>query len=307
MIRRQEIVVTGVGVVSPIGIGKEAFWSALAAGRSGIRRLKLFDDGSDLPVPFGGEVADFDPKQRIRPRKSLKVMNRDIQLAFVAADLACTDAGIHEHRIDPDRLGVLLGADMMACDLEELTNAYRACMVDGCFDFSRWGPAAMAEIFPLWMLKYLPNMPACHVGIAQDARGPNNTIVSGEVSSLAAVAEAVGILQRGQADVMIVGGSSSRIHPTIWAYSRHLPLSRRSDDPAAACRPFDARRDGIVYGEGAAAFLLETADHAQSRGAAIQGHILACSGAFEPSRRGEEIQGQAIGRAISAALDHARA
>ena len=214
---------------------------------------------SDLPVPFGGEVADFDPKQYVRPRKSLKVMNRDIQLAFVAADLACADGGIRERRIDPERLGVLFGADMMACDLEELTNAYRACMVDGRFDFSRWGPAAMAEIFPLWMLKYLPNMPACHVGIAQDARGPNNTIVSGEVSSLAAVAEAVGVLERGQADVMIVGGSSSRIHPTVWACSRDLPLSRRSDDPAAACRPFDARRDGMVYGEGAAAFLLETA------------------------------------------------
>ena len=121
-------------------------------------------------------MADFDPKQYVRPRKSLKVMSRDIQLAFAAADLACVDAGLRDHPIAPERLGVVFGAALIPGELDELIGTYRNCMIDGKFDFRRWGPAAMAELFPLWMLKYLPNMPACHIGIGQDARGPNNSI-----------------------------------------------------------------------------------------------------------------------------------
>ena len=166
----QDVVVTGVGVVSPIGIGKEAFWTALGEGRSGIRTLPYFS-APGMRVPFGGEVPDFDPKQYVRPRKSLKVMSRDIQLAFAAADMACADAGLRQGPLDPERMGVVLGADMMPCDLDELLGTYRGCLVEGRFDFRRWGQAFPAELFPLWMLKYLPNMPACHIGIAQDARG----------------------------------------------------------------------------------------------------------------------------------------
>ncbi len=208
----QEIVVTGVGVVSPIGIGKESFWTALCEGRSGVRRLPYFADPT-LPPPFGGAVADFDAKQYVRPRKSLKVMSRDIQLAFAAADMACVDARLRDEPLDPERLGVVLGADMMPCDLDELLGTYRSCMVDGRFEFSRWGRAFPGELFPLWMLKYLPNMPACHIGIAQDARGPNNTVTLGEVSTLSAIGEAARVLQRGQADVMVAGGVGARIQP----------------------------------------------------------------------------------------------
>ena len=107
---QQDIVVTGIGVVSPIGIGKEPFWAALEEGRSGIRRLDLPADPSQ-PPPIGGVVADFDPKQYVRPRKSLKVMSRDIQLAFAAADLACVDAGLRERPVDPERLGVVFGSE----------------------------------------------------------------------------------------------------------------------------------------------------------------------------------------------------
>ena len=147
------IVVTGMGVVSPIGIGKEPFWAALAraaaaSGGSTCRSTR------PLPPAIGGEVADFDPKQYVRPRKSLKVMSRDIQLAFAAADLACVDAGLRERPVDPERLGVVFGAGMIPCELDELVGTYRGCIVDGRFDFRRWGhdgdgrtvPALDAEV-----------------------------------------------------------------------------------------------------------------------------------------------------------------
>jgi 3-oxoacyl-[acyl-carrier-protein] synthase II len=301
MAARREIVITGVGVVSPIGIGDEAFWTALSEGRSGVRPLDLFRT-SDLPVPFGAVVEQFDPKQYVRPRKSLKVMSRDIQLGFAAADLACAQAGLHEHPVDPDRLGIVFGADLIHCELPELVNAYRGCIVDGQFEFRHWGQQAMAEMYPLWMLKYLPNMPACHIGIAQDARGPNNSLTLGDVSSLSAVAEATRVLERGHADAMIAGGTGSRIHPAYWIRGTILGLSRRNDDPAAASRPFDARRDGTVNGEGAAAFLLETRQHAQARGATVLARILGSAGAFEPCRNGEVLQGRGIRQAIGGAL-----
>ena len=298
---QQDIVVTGVGVVSPIGIGQGPFWAALVEGRSGIRRLDLPVDPSQ-PPPIGGVVADFDPKQYVRPRKSLKVMSRDIQLAFAAADLACVEAGLRGRPVAPERLGVVFGSSMIPCEVDELVGAYRGCLVEGTFDFHRWGHAAMAELFPLWMLKYLPNMPACHVGIAQDARGPNNSITLGDVSSLSALAEAARILERGQADAIIAGGVGARLHPAQWVRSHILGLSRRGDAPEAASRPFDALRDGLVGGEGAAALMLETERHALTRGMPILARMLGVAGAFEPCRNGRALQGAAIRRAITAAL-----
>ena len=303
MTSARDIVVTGLGIVSPIGIGREAFWAALSAGRSGVRRLPFSDPS--LPGPFGGVVADFDPKQYVRPRKSLKVMNRDIQLGFAVADMACVDAGLRQTPPDPERLGVMLGADMMPCDLDELVGVYRSCMVDGHFDFGRWGPAFVGDLFPLWMLKYLPNMPACHIGIAQDARGPNNTVTLGEVSTLSAISEAARVLRRGQADAIIAGGVSSRIHPMLWARSQVMGQSHRGGDPAAASRPFDALRDGTVSGEGAGALILETRQHAQARGARVLARLLGYASAFEPRRAGQARQGTAIRRAILAALQAA--
>jgi 3-oxoacyl-[acyl-carrier-protein] synthase II len=277
-----DIVITGVGVVSPIGIGKDPFWAALCAGQSGIRRLDSFGDPA-LPAPIGGVVADFDPKQYVRPRKSLKVMSRDIQLAFAAADLACADAGLREQPIAPERLGVIFGAAMIPGELDELIGTYRNCLVDGRFDFERWGQSAMAELFPLWMLKYLPNMPACHIGIGQDARGPNNSITMGDVSSLSALAEAARILERGQADAMIVGGVGVALHPVVWARGEEGRVTRRSGDPTAASRPFDAERDGVVNAEGAAAFIVEPRVRAEARGAAVFARLLGCAAAFEPN------------------------
>lgn len=300
----RDIVITGVGVVSPIGIGSESFWQALQEGRSGARRLASAEE-KDHPSPLGSVVDHFEPQQFVRPRKALKVMSRDIQLAFAAADLAAAQAGLDNRHIDPDRLGVVFGSDLIVAELEEMTNAYRACLVDGQFDFQRWGRQAMAELFPLWMLKYLPNMPACHIGIARDARGPNNSLTLAEVSSLSALCEAVRVIERGQADAMIAGGSSSRNHPTIWVRRGAYQLSQRVEDPTAACRPFDLDRDGMIHGEGAGAFVLESREHAEARGAKILARILGFSSTFEPHRPEQPLHGHAIRAAIRQAVARA--
>ena len=297
----QEIVITGVGVVSPIGVGNEAFWTSLLQGRSGAKTLSAFD-GSDLPPPIGAEVTGFQPSQFVRPRKNLKVMSRDIQLAVAAADMAVTQAGVGPGKVDPERFGVVFGADMIAADLSELVDAYRACIVDGRFQYPLWGTKALAEMFPLWMLKYLPNMPACHIAIAHDARGPNNTHTLGEVSSLTAMAEAADTIRRGQADVIVTGGASSRLHPMIWVRYSARQVSRRWKEPAAACRPFDADRDGLIYGEGSASFVLESRAHAERRGAKVLARLLGVGNTYEPRRRGQPLCGQAIRQAIGAAL-----
>jgi 3-oxoacyl-[acyl-carrier-protein] synthase II len=303
MANKKDIVITGTGVISPIGIGQEAFWDSLCNGRSGVRRLNLFSD-PDL-IPFGGEVTDFEPKKLVRQRKSLKVMSRDIQFGFAAADFACRDARHDQQPMDPERFGVLFGDDMIPCELYELAPAFRDCIVDGQFDFNRWGHAAMTDIFPLWMLKYLPNMPACHIGIFQDARGPNNTLTLGDVSSLSAAAEAVRVLQRGAADAMIVGGAGSKIQPTMLFRGGAFELSHRGDDPPSASRPFDATRDGMVNGEGAAAFMFETGEHAQARNSAIYARVLGFSAAFEPMGDDRILHGISIRRAMQGALHDA--
>ncbi len=299
-----QIVITGMGAISPIGIGSDALWTSLRDGRSGVRDLALFRH-TDLPPAFGAAVADFDPKQVIRPRKSLKVMSRDIQMAFAAADLACKQAGHDATPFDPDRMGVLFGAEPIPCELNDLIGAFRGCMESGRFDFRQWGAKAIPEMFPLWMLKYLPNMPACHIAIAQDARGPNNSIALEDVSSLLAVAEAVRIIERGHADVMVAGGVSSRISPPLWVRSHVYHFNRSATEPTAASRPFDAGRDGMVPGEGAAAFVLETRRHAEARGATVLGRVLGFASAFEPHRGGRPLTGTAIRAAITGALGHA--
>lgn len=300
----REVVITGLGVVSPIGVGQEAFWRSLAEGRSGVRRLTSWTPPADLPC-FGGEIADFDAKLYVRPRKSLKVMCRDIQLAVAAAEMAWTDAHLPPQPPEPERIGVVLGADMIQCEPEELAPAFWGCIEEGRFEFRRWAERAMPEIFPLWMLKYLPNMPACHVGIIRDARGPTNTIVLGEVSSLSALGEAVRVIQRGEADLMLAGGASSRIHPVLYVRSPLWEVSRRADAPESACRPFDQDRDGLVNGEGAAVFVLESADHARARGAPVHARILAYAEAFEPRPDRGPITGQAVEKAILFALRRA--
>jgi len=301
------VVITGVGVVSPVGIGKDRFWENLSAGRSGIDFLRAFPH-YDLPSKLAAEVKDFDPLRYIRHRKMLKVMSRDIQLGVASASLAMEDAGLQRGSVDPDRLGVEFGAGRISMTPSELAEAAFLCAdEDSDFDFSRWGEKPMGEICPLWLLKHLPNMPACHVAIEHDARGPNNTITSRDSSALLALDEAVRTIQRGACDVMIVGACSSNIHPVdIARLTLFDSLSRRTDDPTRACRPFDMDRDGCIVGEGAAAFVIELYEHAVARGADIYAEILGVGAGCDGAGYSNGAGGTGIVRAVQAALRKAQ-
>ena len=300
-----EIVITGVGVVCPIGIGYKPVWQAFCRGQSGIGPIRSFD-AAGLPVRIAGEIDGFDPKAFVKPRKILKVMCRDSQLGVAASTLASSHAGLTPESIDPEQFGVVFGADAICNEMQDSEGPYRNCTKDGRFHYDLWGTEGIADTFPLSFLKVLPNMIASHISIVLDARGPNNTIHQADVSSLAALAEACRVIQRGGADVMLAGGASSRMNPFDWA--RHCLIGRLSTnqgDPQAVLRPFDAHRDGQVYGEGAAAFILERLSHARARGAHILAKILGWSTACEP-QNGAQMSGDGLQRAITSALARAR-
>jgi 3-oxoacyl-[acyl-carrier-protein] synthase II len=298
-------VITGVGVVSPIGIGNDAFWDSLTHGRSGVGYLRAFRNG-DVPTRLGAQILDFEPEHYIAHKKLLKVMSRDIQLGVAASSMAMGDANLVRGSVDPDRLGVSFGAGRMSTTPEELSAAVEACSDANGFDYSRWGDVGINEVSPLWLLRQLPNMAACHVSIEFDARGPNNTITCRESSALLALAEAVGIIERGAADCMIVGAASSNIHPVdIVKLSLFDGLSRRVDDPHRACRPFDFDRDGTIVGEGAATFVVERHSHAVRRGAKIYAEILGVAAGCDGTGFSNGAGGTGLVRAINSAMRQA--
>lgn len=303
----RDVVITGLGVVSPIGVGKEAFWASLCERRSGVTTLPRMEGCPAFR--FGAPLADFDGKQFVTPRKALKVMCPEIQSAYAAAALAMDDAGlaggVEAGKLDPDRFGVVLGSNMYYCDPTEMISAFRSCMVDGQFDFSRWGEHALSEIFPLWMLKHLPNMAACHIGIVHDARGHNNTIVLGEVSGLLALIEGAYIIERGWADVMMVGGTGSRLSLSPMVFRGDVQLSHRAGDPAQASRPFDAHREGLVNGEGSGVVMLESRAHAEARGAQVYAELLGHARSFGRSDAGASSRRAGIERSLGWTLERA--
>lgn len=256
---------------------------------------------SNYPAPIGGEVLDFNPKQYVRPRKSLKVMCRETQLGFTAAELAWADAGLEDATIDPDRLGVIVGTNSFRSQIEDLADLYRTALAQGDNTLEHWR-AGMREMYPLWMLKYLPNIIACHIGIAHDARGPINSIIHGNVSSLLSIIEATDVIARGHADIMLAGGASSMLPIVDMVWHGGAELSRNITDPAAACRPFEANRDGMVTSEGGAMFVLESRAHAAQRGAKLQGKVLGYGRRFEPCADTQKPTGQSIRQSIEATL-----
>ena len=233
-------------------------------------------------------------------------MSRDIQLGVVAASLAMRDTALTAGAVDPDRLGVSFGAGRISTTPEELVDAAAACTDESnAFDFARWGQAAMGEICPLWLLRQLPNMPACHVSIEFDARGPNNTITCRESSALLALAEAVGVIRRGAADCMIVGASSSNIHPVDIAKLSLFDGLSRAEDPEGACRPFDFDRDGTIVGEGGAAFVVERYNHAVRRGAKIYAEVLGVAAGCDGTGFSNGAGGTGLVRAVQSAMRQA--
>lgn len=294
-------VFTGMGVMSPIGLAPAAFWEALTRGQSGVRTIQSFDP-SALPTRFAGEIPDFDAKNFIdkKDRKSLRMMARTIQLAVAAAQQALDDAKVDKARLDPTRFGVVFGASLIASELEELGPA--AQLSANCqpaqVDMEKWGEVGLPAIPPLWMLKYLPNMLACHVSILHNAQGPCNTITQADVAGLLAIGEGFRIIGRDGADFFLVGGGESRVNPLGMARQcLFQPFSRRNDAPDKACRPFDRYRDGTVLGEGAAVLALEELEHARRRGARIYAEVVGFGAAFDHGR-----DGGGVARAIRAAL-----
>ncbi len=297
-----EIVITGIGLMCPLGAGKDAVWESLHQGRSGVR-TRGTEDGQDWPHKIAGEVLDFSPKDYIKPRKNIKLMCREIQLANAASILAMQDAGLEAGQFPPERLGVVMGSELYFSEIDELAPAYRECLdEDGNFVFDRWAESAKRNLYPLWMLQHLPNMAACHIGIRHDARGPNNSITIGESSGALAMMECASILHRGGADIMVTGGSGSRTKLSPMVYRGLDMLTKKFDDPAAASRPFDADRDGMTVGEGAACLVMETRQHAEARGAKILATYLGAGRTVAVSQEDREAS---INRAASMALQSA--
>jgi 3-oxoacyl-[acyl-carrier-protein] synthase II len=306
MLHPREVVITGLGVVCPLGVGCTAYWQALEAGQSGVDWLPEMQ-GVESPFRYAARVKNFDPKQFVQPRKTIKVMCQEIQTAYAAAGMAMEHGKLSKGAIEPERLGVLLGSEMLYGDVEELREVYRHCTTEGEFRADRWGDFAFKDLFPLWMLKYLPNMAACHISIAHDARGPNNSIVEGGVSSLLAVAEATAAIERGHADAMLAGGSGSMSSFSCMPFRGWRHFTHFSGDPAEASRPFEAGRSGVIPGEGAAVLLLEAREHALGRGAEVLGRVAGYASRFEaPADPWQPRTGRAIQQSIAAALAAAK-
>lgn len=302
---QRRVVVTGLGLVTPIGLDRASFWESLRGGRGGVRRIESFDP-SALPTQFGGEVVGFDARNYLekKDRKRLNVMVRTIQFAVAAAQLALDDAAMDKQQLDPTRFGVVFGSSVIPSELHELAAAARVssnCR-PGVIDLEKWGEQGISSIPPMWMLNHVPNMMACHVSILHNAQGPNNTITQSDVAGLLALGEAYRHLLRDRADCFLVGGADTRINPlNLTRHCLFSPLSRRNDAPEKACRPFDRGRDGLVVGEGGGVLVLEELEHARRRGARIYAEVAGFGAAFDPDR-----SGRGLARAIRTALTEAQ-
>lgn len=253
MSMKPRIVVTGIGVVTPIGSGREAFWSALTAGVSGGGTISAFD-ASPYATQIAAECRDFDPMAYMH-RKLAGRMGRNSQMAVAAAMQAVQDAGLDLAVMDTARVGCCVGA--AAGDFNTLEENH--------VEFLDRGAKAIS---PFCVPKVIPNMPAGNVAIALGIHGPNFAALSACATGAHSIGMALLLLRAGQADVMLAGGVESTITPFVLnGYVAMGALSKRNDAPARASRPFDKTRDGFVMGEGAGVLVLETLEHARARGA----------------------------------------
>ena len=306
----RRVVVTGLGVVAPNGIGKDAFWSACVNGKSGISRITSFDVAT-FPVKIAGEVKEFDPLPWIpeSSRKSLKIMGRAAKFGLCAAGLAIKDSGLELGRENPEMIGVCMGSGLVPIDLGEIMPLLLQVANDkGQFDLSRLDPQNGTPLFPLWLLKYLPNMVSAHISMAFNAQGPNSTITTACVAGTQAVGEGFRMVAHGDVDLCIVGGADSRIDPLLlMAYNALGTLSKCERSPEECSRPFDRLRDGFVLGEGAGALILEDLERAKKRNAPIYAEVLGFGSSFDAySITKPDPEGKGGARAIKNALNEAR-
>lgn len=294
------VVITGMGVVSPIGSDLETLWTSLVEGKSGIGAIESMPTRS-LSIKsaaevrdFKGEIEDYGPLEKTLQRaikKNMKVMCREIEMGVAVAQKALLHSGLGESR-NPDRCGCLFGCDYILSRPEEYADGLINCRLPGnCSsnDVNGWVAAwpihGLPKVNPLWLLKYLPNMPNSHVSIYNDFRGPNNAITVREASMHLSLTEAASIIQRGAADVMLVGATGSRVHPVRATHATLIDrVASEQPIPAEMSRPFDVSSDGMVLGEGAAAVILESLEHAEARGAKIWGEFISGGSAMAGPR-----------------------
>jgi 3-oxoacyl-[acyl-carrier-protein] synthase II len=307
----RRVVVTGLGVVAPNGVGREAFWDACLNGRSGVDVIRSFD-ASQFPIGIAGEVHDFDvtPYLPEEHRKSIKVMNRPSRFAVGASVLASRDAGLDLLNENVERIGVVMGTGVVPIDMAEIAPAlHGATDENGKLHVDQLHRTGANVMVPLWILKYLPNMVAAHVSMALNAQGPNSTITTACVAGTQAIGEGFRLIQRGDADVVFSGGADSRIDPLMLvAYTKLGTLGKPDGrQPHEVSRPFDRTRDGFVLGEGAGVLVLEEYGRAKARGATIYAEVLGFGSSFDAySLTKPDPEAKGAARAIESALNEAR-
>lgn len=258
--QKRRIVVTGIGVVSPVGIGAEAAWSNLVAGKSGITRISKFDP-SNFASQIAGEVKDFDVSQFL-PAKDARRMDTFIQYGLVAAIEAVKDAGIVATEENAERIGVSIGSGIGGLHLIEQTNDV----------YDEGGPR---KISPFFIPGTIINMISGNLSIMYGFKGPNVSIVTACTTGTHSIGDAARMIEYGDADVMVAGGAEAAITElSVGGFAASRALSSRNDDPATASRPWDKDRDGFVIGEGAGVMVLEEYESAKKRGAKIYAELV---------------------------------
>lgn len=292
----QRVVITGMGVVCPLGRDLDTLWANLLARKSGVSALDCLPENG-LDVRFGGQakcftgdIDNFGPLEKSLQRaikKNQKVMCREIEMGVAACQMALAHSGLSDPATrNPERSGIVYGSDYILTRPEEFADGVSACFdANKVFDMKRWPTEGRIKVNPLWLLKYLPNMPASHVAIYNDLRGPSNSVTIREASSSSSITEAVATIRRGASDVMLAGATGSRLEPLrALHFSLSEKLARDRSDPTEMSRPFSADRDGSVLGEGAGALVLESLEHAVARGAKIWGEVVAGVGSAVGNR-----------------------
>ena len=305
------IVITGMGIVSPIGHDIETVWQAMLSGKSGAAPTTIFD-ASTMPTQFSAEVKDFDLSRFIQDTDKHSQGNRGSQFVVASAAQACAQAHIDTETqtptddLDRTRLGVYLGAGEGSVDTDVFFESIARAWDPEArhMDWSTWAKVAFGQMKPWHELEQEPNMPVAHVAMLTGARGPTRSCLTACAASTQAVGEAMSILRSGDADVMIAGGAHSMIHPLgIMGFNRLTALSTRNDSPTTASRPFSNSRDGFVIGEGAATLVLETLASAQKRGVPILAELVgygSTADAFRVTDMHDEARGAIA--ALNAAL-----
>jgi 3-oxoacyl-[acyl-carrier-protein] synthase II len=260
MVTERRVVITGIGVVTSIGLGKEAFWKALQAARSGVSRIEDVLDLDGIGTKIGAYVRDFDPLAYM-DKKRARRLGRATQFGFAATRMALEDSGLDLTRENPDRCGVLLGTGIGNIEV----------LLDNHVTLLQKGPG---RVSPFFVPMFMPNALPGEVSIEWGLRGPNYGTVSACASSNHAIGGAADAIRYGYADVMIAGGSEAAMTKLTFAgFDQMGALSRRNESPAQASRPFDRDRDGFVMGEGSGILILESLEHAQVRGAHIYAEV----------------------------------